>query len=215
MVADGADLGAVLPVLGALRGRSFFLVTSRTHIHVRWQGATGVGTGEAQWFWLLGSPLWHPMCLCVLLDSADFRRRDLRGPTPVGAPLELVCRNTFRLLHTMTLSSTLLSFEFIQCPQHVLSYLLDRPHTSVLARSATVAFSSAFSLALSLAFTTISALRLPIRNPLLFGLLLRLGGEVGFLVRLIYLALTMVMCMVVPLDLADPAPAVLRCVLPE
>ena len=34
-----------------------------------------------------------------------------------------------------TLSTTLLGFEFLQRPQHVLSNFLDRPHSSVLARS--------------------------------------------------------------------------------
>ena len=52
MVTDGVDLGLVLPVHGALRGRSFLLATSLAHIHFPWQSAPGVGSGETQWFWL-------------------------------------------------------------------------------------------------------------------------------------------------------------------
>ena len=51
MVTDGVDLGLVLPVHGALRGRSFLLATSLAHIKFPWQGAPGVGSGETQWFW--------------------------------------------------------------------------------------------------------------------------------------------------------------------
>ena len=70
----------------------------------------------------------------------------------MGAPLDFGCRSTIGLRSTLTLSPTLLSIEFMQCPQHVLSNLLGQPHTLVLAGSSTVAFSSAFSFALSLAF---------------------------------------------------------------
>ena len=73
----------------------------------------------------------------------------------------------------------------------------------------------AFPLAFALAYSPVSALRLPIGNPLLLGLLLGVGGEVGLLVRLIHLALTVVVCMVVSLAITDPAPVVLRRVLPE
>ena len=114
MVTDGLDLGLVLPVHGALRGRSFLLAMSRTHMYFPWQGAPGVGSGEAQWFWLFWSLLQHPMCLRFLWDSTDFRREDLRGPTPVGAPLDLASRSPFRLRSARTLSTTLLSFEFLQ-----------------------------------------------------------------------------------------------------
>ena len=109
------------------------------------------------------------MCLEFLRDSTDFLRRDLRGPTPVGAPLDLTSRSPFRLRSARTLSTTLLGFEFLQRPQHVVSNLLNRPHSSVLAGSTTIASSSAFSLAFALAFSPVSALRLPIGNPLLLG----------------------------------------------
>ena len=125
MVTDGVDLGLVLPVHWALRGRSFLLAMSRTHMYFPWQGAPGVGSGEAQWFWLFRSLLRHLMCLRFLWDSTDFRRRDPRGPTPVGAPLDLASRSPFRLRSARTLSTTLLGFEFLQRPQHVLSNLLD------------------------------------------------------------------------------------------
>ena len=78
----------------------------------------------------------------------------------MGAPLDLTSRSPFRLRSARTLSTTLLGFEFLQRPQHVLSNLLDRPHSSVLARSTTIASSSAFPLAFALAFTPVSALRL-------------------------------------------------------
>ena len=133
----------------------------------------------------------------------------------MGAPLDLTSRSPFRLRSARTLSTTLLGFEFLQRPQHVLSNLLDRPHSSVLARSTTIASSSAFPLAFALAFSPVSALRLSIVNPLLLGLLLGVDGEVGLLVRLIHLALMMVVCMVVSLAITDPAPVVLRPVLPE
>ena len=90
----------------------------------------------------------------------------------MGAPLDLTSRSPFRLRSARTLSTTLLGFEFLQRPQHVLSNLLNRPHSSVLARSTTIASSSAFSLAFALAFFPVSALRLPISNPLLLGFLL-------------------------------------------
>ena len=80
----------------------------------------------------------------------------------MGAPLDLTSRRTFRLRFARTLSTTLLGFEFLQCPQHVLSNFLDRPHSSVLARSTTIASSSAFALAFALAFYPVSALHLPI-----------------------------------------------------
>ena len=112
-------------------------------------------------------------------------------------------------------STTLLGFEFLQRPQHVLSNLLDRPHASVWAGSTTIASSSAFPMAFALAFSPVSALRLPICNPLLLGLHLGVGGEVGLVVRLIHLALTVVVCMVVSLAITDPASVVLRPVLPE
>ena len=127
----------------------------------------------------------------------------------MGAPLDVACRSSLLLRSAQTLSTTLLGFEFLQCPQHVLSNLLDRPHASVRAASSTIAFSSAFSLALSLAFSTVSALCLPIGNSLLLGLLVGMGGAVGLLVFLIYLAMPVVMCMVVPLTVADPATVVL------
>ena len=92
----------------------------------------------------------------------------------MGAPLDFTSRSLFRLRSARTLSTTLLGFEFLQRPQHVLSNFLDRPHSSVLARSTTIASSSAFSLAFALAFSPVSALRLPIENPLLLGLLLGL-----------------------------------------
>ena len=133
----------------------------------------------------------------------------------MGAPLDLTSRSPFRLRSARTLSTTLLGLEFLQRPQHVLSNILDRPYSSVLARSITVASSSAFSLAFALAFSPVSALRLPVGNPLLLGLLLGVGCEVGLLVRLIHLALTVVVCMVVSLAITDPAPVVLRSVLSE
>ena len=71
----------------------------------------------------------------------------------MGAPLDLASRSPFRLRSARTLSTTLLGFEFLQRLQHVLSNLLDRPHSSVLARSTTIASSSAFSLAFALAFS--------------------------------------------------------------
>ena len=99
----------------------------------------------------------------------------------MGAPLDLSSRSPFRLRSARTLSTTLLGFEFLQHPQHVLSNLHHRPHSSVLARSTTIASSSAFSLAFALAFSPVSALRLPIGNPLLLGLLLGVGGQIAFL----------------------------------
>ena len=103
----------------------------------------------------------------------------------MGAPLDVACRSSLLLRSAQTLSTTLLGFEFLQCPQHVLSILLDQPQASVWAGSSTIAFSSAFPLALSLAFSTVSALCLPIGNSLLLGLLVGMGGEVGLLVFLI------------------------------
>ena len=123
----------------------------------------------------------------------------------MGAPLDLACRSSLLLQPAQTLSTTLLGFEFLQRPQHVLSNLLDRPHASVSAGSSTIAFSSAFPLAFSLVFSTVSALCLPIGNSLPLGLLVGMGGEVGLLVLLIYLAMPVVMCMAVPLVVADPA----------
>ena len=82
----------------------------------------------------------------------------------MGAPLDLTSRSPFRLRSARTLSTTLLGFEFLQRPQHVLSNFLDRPHSSVSARSTTIASSFAFSLAFALAFFPVSALRLPIGN---------------------------------------------------
>ena len=131
----------------------------------------------------------------------------------MGAALDLTSRSPFRLRSARTLFTTLLGFEFLQRPQHVLSNLLNRPHSLVLPRSTTITSSSAFPLAFALAFSPVSALRLPIGNPLLLGLHLGVGGEVGLLVRLIHLALTAVMCMVVSLAITDPAPVVLRPVL--
>ena len=122
----------------------------------------------------------------------------------MGAPLDVACRSSLLLR-----SALILCFEFLQRPQHVFSNLLDRPHASVLAGSSTIAFSSALPLALSLAFSTVSALCLPIGNWLLLGLLVGMGGEVGLVVLLIYLAMPVVMCMVVPLAVADPATGVL------
>ena len=127
----------------------------------------------------------------------------------MGAPLDVACRSSLLLRSAQTLSTTLLGFEFLQCPQHVLSNLLDRPHVSVRAGSSTIVFSSAFSLALSLAFSTVSALCLRISNSLLLALLVGMGGEVGLLVLLIYLAMLVVMCRVVPLAVADAATGVL------
>ena len=43
----------------------------------------------------------------------------------MGAPLDLISRSPFRLRSARTLSTTLLGFEFLQRPQHVLSNLLD------------------------------------------------------------------------------------------
>ena len=43
----------------------------------------------------------------------------------MGAPLDLTSRSPFQLHSARTLSTTLLSFEFLQRPQHVLSKLLD------------------------------------------------------------------------------------------
>ena len=128
----------------------------------------------------------------------------------MGAPLDLASRRPFRLRSARTLSTTLLGFEFLQRPQHVLSNFPDRPHSSVLTRSTTIASYSAFSLAFAFAFSPVSALRL-----LLLGLPLGVSGEVGLLVRLIHLALTVVVCMVVSLAITDPAPVVLRPVLSE
>ena len=48
----------------------------------------------------------------------------------MGAPLDLTSRSPFGLRSARTLSTTLLGFEFLQRPQHVLSNLLDRPHHS-------------------------------------------------------------------------------------
>ena len=127
----------------------------------------------------------------------------------MGAPLDLACRSPLLLRSAETLSTTLLGFEFLQRPQHVLSNLLDRPHALVWAGSSTITFSSAFPLALSLAFSTVSALCLPIGNSLLLGLLVGLVRKVGLLVILIYLAMAVVMCMVVPLAVADPTTVVL------
>ena len=128
----------------------------------------------------------------------------------MGAPLDLARRSSLLLRSAQTSSTTLLGFEFPQRPQYVLSNLLDRPHASVWAASSTTAFSSAFPLALSLAFSTVSALCLPVGNSLLLGLLVRMGGEVGLLVILIYLAMPVVMCMVVSLAVADRATGVLK-----
>ena len=60
MVTDGVDLGLVLPVHGALRGRSFFLAVSRTHMYFPWQGAPGVGSGDTQCFLALLEPSLAP-----------------------------------------------------------------------------------------------------------------------------------------------------------
>ena len=117
----------------------------------------------------------------------------------MGAPLDVACRSSLLLRSAQTLSNTLLGFEILQRPQHVLSNLLNRPHASVWGGSCTIAFSSAFPLALSLVFSTVSALCLPIGNSLLLGLLVGMGGKVGLLVFLIYLAMPVVMCMVVHL----------------
>ena len=133
----------------------------------------------------------------------------------MGAPLDVACRSSLLLRSAQTLSTTLMGFEFLQRPQHVLSNLLDRPHASVWAGSSTIAFSSAFPLTLSFAFSTVSALCLPIGNSLLLRLLVGMGGESGLLVLLIYLAMPVVMCMVVPLAVAYPATGVLRSVLAE
>ena len=121
----------------------------------------------------------------------------------------MACRSSLLLRSAQTLSTTLLGFEFLQRPQNVLSNLLERSLASVWAGSSTIAFSSAFPLALSLAFSTVSALYLPISNSLLLGLLVGMGGEVGLLVLLIYLATPVVMCLVVPLAVADAATIVL------
>ena len=133
----------------------------------------------------------------------------------MGASLDMACRSSLLLRSAQTFSTTLLGFEFLQRPQHVFSNLPDQPHASVWAGSSTVAFSSAFPLALSLAFSTVSAICLPIGNSLLLGLPVGMGGEVGLLVLLIYLAIPVVMCMVVPLALANRATGVLRSVLAQ
>ena len=112
----------------------------------------------------------------------------------MGAPLDVACRSSLLLQSAQTLSTTLLGFEFLQRPQHVLSNLLDQPHASVWVGSSTIAFSSAFPWALSLAFSIVSALCLPIGNSLLLGLLVGMGGEVGLLVFLIYLAIPVAPC---------------------
>ena len=70
----------------------------------------------------------------------------------MGAPLDVACRSSLLLRSAQTSSTTLLGFEFLQRPHHVLSNLLDRPHASVWAVSSTIAFSSAFPLALSWPF---------------------------------------------------------------
>ena len=127
----------------------------------------------------------------------------------MGAPLDVACRSSLLLRSAQTLSTTLLGFEFLQHPQHVLSNLLDQPHASVWAGYSTIAFSSAFPLALSLAFSPVPALCLPIGNSLLLGLVVGMGDEVGLLVLLIYHAMPVVMCMVVSLAVADPATVVL------
>ena len=80
----------------------------------------------------------------------------------MGAPLDMAWRSSLLLRSAQTLSTTLLGFDFLQRPQHVLSNLLDRPHSSVLARSTTITSSSAFPFAFALAFSPVSALRLPI-----------------------------------------------------
>ena len=80
----------------------------------------------------------------------------------MGAPLDMACRSSLLLRSAQTLSTTLLGFEILQRPQHVLSNLLDRSHASVWTGSSTIAFSSAFPLALSLAFSYVTALCLPI-----------------------------------------------------
>ena len=64
----------------------------------------------------------------------------------MGAPLDVARRSSLLLPSAQTLSTTLLGFEFLQRPQHVLSNLLDGPHASVRAGSSTIAFSSAFPL---------------------------------------------------------------------
>ena len=133
----------------------------------------------------------------------------------MGAPLDMACRSSLLLRSAQTLSTTLLRFEFLQRPQHVLSNLPDQPHASVWTGSSTIAFSSAFPLALSLALSTFTTLCLPIGNLMLLGLPVGMGGEVGLLVLLKYLAMPVVMCMVVPLAVADPATGVLRSVLAE
>ena len=127
----------------------------------------------------------------------------------MAAPLDVACRSSLLLRSAQTLSTTLLGSEFLQHPQHVLSKILDRPHASVWAGSSTIGFSSAFPLALDLAFSTVSAICLPIGNSLLLWLLVGMGGEVGLLVFLIYPRMPVVMCMVLPLAVADPATVVL------
>ena len=44
------DLVLVLPVHGALRGRSFLLATSLAHINFPWQGAPGLGVAKLSCF---------------------------------------------------------------------------------------------------------------------------------------------------------------------
>ena len=56
----------------------------------------------------------------------------------MGAPLDLTSRSPFRLRSAGTLSTTLLGFEFLQRPQHVLRNFLDGPDSLVLARSTTI-----------------------------------------------------------------------------
>ena len=70
----------------------------------------------------------------------------------MGAPLDLASRSPLRLRSARPLSTSLLGFEFLQRPPHVLSNLLDRPHSLVLARSTTIASSSAFPFAFAFAF---------------------------------------------------------------
>ena len=66
----------------------------------------------------------------------------------MGAPLDVASRSSPLLRSAQTLSTTLLGFDFLQCPQHVLSYLLHRPHVSV--RKVYSVFSTVFLLLLLL-----------------------------------------------------------------
>ena len=53
----------------------------------------------------------------------------------MGAPLDLASRSPFRLRSARTLSTTLLGFEFLQRPQHVLSNFLEVGRVGIFGSS--------------------------------------------------------------------------------